>query len=321
MRVTRVFFITDIHGSDLCFRKFLNSLRSAKDPDIIIIGGDITGKWLVPLVSVGSGTRVAQFEGSTTELCSESEVVAYEKRLADTGAYTLRCDRDTADRLLRSEEAAEAALEQARLERLRQWVDLADRVAERTGRRIVINGGNDDPFYVDPVLHSAKRVIMPEGRVVPIDDNIQMLSIGYANRTPWPCPRDIDEAELEQRVEKVVSQVRSPENCIFNFHAPPYGTTLDVVMGLDKDFRPSMSMGVDEVHAGSTAVRQAIERYQPLVSLHGHIHEHHAFQRIGRTVCFNPGSDYTRGLIQGVYLEFAGTRLVTFSLTREDLAG
>jgi uncharacterized protein len=320
MRPTRVFFITDIHGSDLCFRKFLNSFRSAKNPDVIIIGGDITGKWLVPLVGKPGGTRTARFEGMTLELHSEKAISEYEKRLAETGAYTFRCDQDTADELERNADAAEAALERVRVERLLKWIDLADKVAARTGRRIVINAGNDDPFYVDGVLRNAKHVVMPEGRVVPIDSDINMLSTGFANQTPWPCPRDVSEPELKQRIENLVSQVPSTANCIFNFHAPPHGTTLDIVMGLDEDLRPSMSMGIDEVHVGSKAVREAIEHHQPLVSLHGHIHEHHAFQRIGKTICFNPGSDYARGLVQGVYLEFAGKRLAACSLTKEDLA-
>jgi Icc-related predicted phosphoesterase len=189
MRHTRVFFITDIHGSDLCFRKFLNSFRSAKNPDVIIIGGDITGKWLVPLVGQRGGNRIARFEGTTVELQSEKEILDYEKRLADTGAYALRCNQDTADELERDPDAAEAALKCARVERLSRWIDLADKVAARTGRRIVINAGNDDPYYVDGVLRSAQHVVMPEGQVVPVDSDINMLSTGYANHTPWPCAR------------------------------------------------------------------------------------------------------------------------------------
>jgi Icc-related predicted phosphoesterase len=131
---------------------------------------------------------------------------------------------------------------------------------------------------------------------------------------------DVSEPALTQKIEKLVSQVPSTANSIFNFHAPPHGTTLDIVMGLDENLQPKMDMGVNEVHAGSKAVRQAIEQHQPLVSLHGHIHERHAFQRIGKTICLNPGSDYQRGLIQGVYLEFGGKRLAAWSLTKEDLA-
>ena len=46
------------------------------------------------------------------------------------------------------------------------------------------------------------------------------------------------------------------------------------------------------IHAGSTAVRASIEKHQPLVGLHGHIHESKGFVTLGRTLCLNPGSEY-----------------------------
>ena len=145
-----------------------------------------------------------------------------------------------------------------------------------------------------------------------------MICSGYANRTPWNCPRDVDEVSLEQIIETMVRKVANPSTSIFNLHCPPYGTSLDLAKKLDQELVPQMSIGSEEVHVGSSAVRKAIEKYQPCVGLHGHIHEQHAFDRIGRTLCFNPGSDYQRGLLQGVYLEFNHGHLKRYGLTRED---
>jgi len=64
------------------------------------------------------------------------------------------------------------------------------------------------------------------------------------------------------------------------------------------------------IPVGSTAVRQAIEEYQPLVSLHGHIHESPAANRIGRTLCINPGSDYHTGRIAGCLVTLRSDRVV-----------
>src|SRR6202165_5417107 len=48
----RAFFVTDIHASDRCFRKFLNAARFY-DCKVLIMGGDMTGKMLVPIVDHG----------------------------------------------------------------------------------------------------------------------------------------------------------------------------------------------------------------------------------------------------------------------------
>jgi hypothetical protein len=60
---------------------------------------------------------------------------------------------------------------------------------------------------------------------------------------------------------------------------------------------------------GSTAVLNAIEKHQPLLGLHGHIHESRAIQQIGRTLCINPGSQYTKGILGGVVIFFKKDRI------------
>ncbi|HLF13891.1 MAG TPA: hypothetical protein VI932_03255, partial [Bacteroidota bacterium] len=81
-------------------------------------------------------------------------------------------------------------------------------------------------------------------------------------------------------------------NAIMMFHSPPYRTCLDRA-GLD-------GMSVDhaplDVHVGSIAVREFIEKRQPLVTLHGHVHESAAItgswrERIGRTEMFTAAHD------------------------------
>ncbi|HWW62571.1 MAG TPA: metallophosphoesterase, partial [Thermoanaerobaculia bacterium] len=213
---------------------------------------------------------------------------------------------------------AEELLREARIGRLRQWVELADQKLAGSSKRMIMNAGNDDPFYIDDVLHSGEYLECPEARVIELGD-LSMVSVGYANMTPWICPRDIPEEELARKIDAAVDQVTDLERCIFNLHAPPYGTQLDLAVGLDAELRPSMSFGADETHVGSRAVRAAIEKYQPLLALHGHIHEQHAFIRIGRTICVNPGSEYHLGQLRGFYVEFDGRGVRRFGLTREEI--
>src|SRR5260370_7448490 len=89
----------------------------------------------------------------------------------------------------------------------------------------------------------------------------------------------------------MVSGLRQPERAVFNIHEPPFATGLDTAPLLDDNFKPLVAAGeVATGPVGSKAVRAAIERYQPLVSLHGHVHESRGVAKLGRPTVINPGS-------------------------------
>ncbi|MEM2517675.1 MAG: phosphoesterase, partial [Candidatus Bathyarchaeia archaeon] len=90
------------------------------------------------------------------------------------------------------------------------------------------------------------------------------------------------------------------KNSIFNLHCPPINTLLDIAPKLDKDLKVSLR---ETIAAGSAAVRKAIEKYQPLLGLHGHIHESRGIEKIGRTLCINPGSEYTEGILRAIVVD------------------
>jgi Icc-related predicted phosphoesterase len=321
---TRIWFITDIHGSDVCFRKFLNSVRTAKRPDAIIIGGDITGKYIVPIISQTGNGFAVHFEGKS-ETLDEEELPEFERRLADKGAYAFRCDQDVARRLTFDERYLTEVTRNLQVDRLKSWVKLADEKMKDTQCKIFINAGNDDPFYVDEILDASKTIVRPEGKAVDIDPYLQMISCGYSRPTPWKCPRDLtdpDEKDFRERIQLMLGQVRSFERCIFNMHCPPYDTALDLAPRLDKCLRPVMGpLGLELTHVGSTAVREAIEKLQPPLGLHGHVHEQHCQVAIGKTICFNPGSEYAAGTLRGVYAVFSHGKLKGAELTREEIGG
>ena len=95
-----------------------------------------------------------------------------------------------------------------------------------------------------------------------------------------------------------------PSRSIFNFHAPPYGTMLDLAPELDSSRKPVTVAGqVSFVHVGSHAVVEAIEEHQPLMGLHGHIHESYGHDTVGTTPVMNPGSEYGEGILRGYIIE------------------
>jgi uncharacterized protein len=304
----RLFFATDIHGSDTCWRKFLNSGKHY-DADVIVLGGDMTGKALIPVVDGGGGHWYATLLENRHDLNGEDEVQQFEAAVTRRGYYPFRTTPDELRELQGDEQRTTDLFHKLMLGRVESWTSLADERLAGSGLRCFVCPGNDDQFEVDEILARAKHVEACEGRVVEID-GFQLASTGWSNRTPWDTYREEDEPDLAKRIEGVVSDVTAPaERTIFSFHCPPYGSGLDEAPELTEDMRLKHA-GRAPVPLGSTAVRDAIEKHQPALSLHGHIHESRGNARIGRTLCINPGSSYEQGELLGAVVDLEGGKKV-----------
>jgi uncharacterized protein len=300
----RVFFATDIHGSETCFRKFLNSAEFY-GADVIVLGGDMTGKALVPIISNGDG-RCHCFLQDQRHDFAPDEIPRYERMIRDRGLYPFRTTEAELAELRQSPQRLEALDRQSILDVVEQWVALADERLEGTTIRAFVCPGNDDMPEIDEILHSSQRVEVGEGRVIDLDHGFQLLSTGWANRTPWNTDREEDEDDMARRIQAMIEQATVPaEKLIFNFHCPPHGTALDEAPELTEDLSV-VGGGRVLAHVGSTAVRNAIETAQPILSLHGHIHEARGAARLGRTLSINPGSAYETGDLQGAVIELDG---------------
>jgi Icc-related predicted phosphoesterase len=311
---TKVFFVSDIHGSDRCFRKFVNAGKFY-DANVLILGGDVTGKAIVPMVRMADGT-VKVREGSVDRLKSQSEVKEVKRGVSDAGNYPYIADSKEFEELAAKPELVVGLFKRLMVERLQSWIELADERLAGTRVKCYISPGNDDFFEIDEVLNSGKHVINPEGNVVEVDGQHEMITLGYTNRTPWDSPREVDEDVLQKRIDAMTEKVRGMPYAIFNIHVPPIGTPIDQAPKLDMDLKPVTSGGeIVMASAGSSAVRNSIEKYQPLVGLHGHIHESRGMVKIGRTMCFNPGSEYGSGILKGVLCELDNDVVRSYLLT------
>ncbi len=296
---TTIYYASDVHGSNRCFRKFLNASKFYK-AQVLVMGGDVLGKAIVFLEETRPGVYVTNERGQRLELTTEAEVREFEKVTADKGLYTYRCREGEREALYASGEV-ESVFERLMKERLAEWVSLGDERLAGTGVRCYIMGGNDDPPEVLRALETGRIVHNPEGAPVVLDDASEMISLGWSNPTPWNTPRECSEDELAQRIDALMTHVKRPDALVMNLHVPPFKSGLDDAPELNSDLKVQSSLGQTRFKpVGSTAVRAAIERYQPLLGLHGHIHEAHASCKIGRTVCINPGSDYSEGVLHGV---------------------
>jgi Icc-related predicted phosphoesterase len=303
----RIFFATDIHGSERCFRKFLNAGRFYK-ADHLVLGGDITGKVLVPVIRDRAGYR-CDYNDREYRRLTESERAELEGLIRDNGQYPVVGEYDELKTLM-DESTREEAFRTAVLEGIGRWVALAEERLRGTGVRCFITPGNDDYTEVEDALQGSDVVEYVEGRCVALDDQHEMITTGYSNITPWRSPRELPEEELHRYVDRMARSVADPAHMIAVLHPPPFGTELDKAPEIDEEFRVQMEGGQPKLTSvGSTAVRAVLEEYQPLLSLHGHVHESRAAQRLGRTTCINPGSEYTTGTLLCAIVSVRGDRV------------
>jgi len=294
----KMFFATDIHGSEICWKKFLNAAAFYK-ADLVVLGGDVTGKVMVPVVAY-QGYWEVSVRGERRRLETREELHETMQQLRDRGSYPTIVTRDELD-ALNSEGAITHRFNAEMTRSLDRWLDMADGKLHGGAIPCILNGGNDDIFEIDPILESSPTVTFAEGKVIDLG-GFTMISMGYTNPTPWDTHREAPEDELAMRIDAVAARVPDMNRTIFNFHAPPYGTGLDEAPELDATMRPTHGGAVMKP-VGSTAVREAIQRYQPPLSVHGHIHESRGVAKLGRTLTVNPGSSYGDGVLQAALLD------------------
>jgi len=291
----KIFFVTDIHGSEICWKKFLNA-GPHYGAHIVIVGGDITGKAMVPIVDRG-GRWETTYQDHRYDLETEHEVREIEARILNRGYYPIRVSEEEFRHMQEDEDAVDKRFKEVMLEGTERWIAMADDKLKGKVTRAIVCPANDDMFEIDPILRSGHVVEM--GGEDPLDlEGFTMVSLGWTNPTPWHTFRELPEDELGKKVEQVVAKVTDPRRTIFNFHAPPHGSGIDEAPALDENMG-YLAGGRALRPVGSTSIRAAIERVQPLLGLHGHIHEGKGVARLGQTLALNPGSSYEEGVLQG----------------------
>ena len=312
--MTRLFFTTDVHGSDRCFRKFLNASKVYK-ADCLILGGDITGKVLIPIVEMPDGRYEAPLFGRQATF-GKDRLEETRKSLQDAGQYSFVTTPVELEEIHSDRERETKVFDSAMVEVLVSWIRLAQERLGGTNVKCYVSPGNDDKLEIDTSLVDSGPFVNPENRVVELSGGYEMITLGYANPTPWKSPREVSEDRLEGMIESLASQVKNPATAVYNLHVPPVDTELDKAPAVSHDFNyVKEGLGIKFIHAGSPAVRRSIERHAPLLGLHGHIHESKGFVKLGRTLCLNPGSEYADGVLRGALVSLAEGRVHDFMLT------
>jgi len=298
----KMFFASDLHGSNVCFKKFINSAKFYAT-DVLVLGGDLTGKAVIPIAEQRDGTFVVFQHGEAAQISYKAELDDFIKRQGNIGFYPAVMSESEYQRLKTDPEAQTALFKELVLERVREWAQFATEKLNGTAIPLVTVPGNDDFIEIDEILTQAPHFDFHEMQVCEFKGGYQMLYCGGSTPTPWNTEREYTEEQYVSRFAELLPQVTDMNRCIFNVHVPPFGTALDACPKLDKDLRVVYEMGLPaQVHAGCQTLMDIIKQHQPLLGLHGHIHEGRAKINIGKTICINPGSVYPEGILQGALI-------------------
>ncbi|NWG10218.1 metallophosphoesterase [Candidatus Bathyarchaeota archaeon] len=309
MAKVRFLFATDLHGSETVWRKFLNSAKYF-NLDALVLSGDMTGKLIVPLVKREDGKYDASLFGES-HILTEADVPAFEEKVRKVSYIPYKTTPEEAEEIQSNEEKREKLFEGLQVQIIKLWLQLIpDRVPQSC--KVILSPGNDDVFAIDDVIRNSpySNVIFGEEEVVCLDEEHEVACCGWTNPTPWHTARECSEEELLERLEKVVAQIKNLKTAVFCFHCPPYNSIIDNAPKLTEDLKPVYASGSPVIiPVGSVSVRKVIEKYQPLICLHGHIHESAGFVKIGKTLCLNPGSEYGEGIMRAYLVEIEGNKV------------
>ena len=312
----KMFFASDLHGSNVCFKKFVNSAQFY-GANILLLGGDLTGKAVIPIAEQSDGTFLTFLHGETMTLNSLAELDEFVKRNGNMGFYPTVMSEGEYQVMKNDPDAQAVLFKRLVLERVREWADIAAQKLKGTDITLVAIPGNDDFHEIDEILTKAPHFDFHEMQVCEFKGGYQMLYCGGSTPTPWNTEREFTEAQYVARFAELIPQVRDMSKCIFNVHVPPMGTTLDACPKLDSNLRVVYEMGMPaQIHAGCQTLVDVIKQHQPMLGLHGHIHEGRAKINIGKTICINPGSVYPEGILQGAMITLRGGEVTTANLTQ-----
>lgn len=309
----KLYFATDVHGSEICWKKFISAAKFY-EVDVLILGGDMTGKAIIPIIAQGGDKYKVTLLEQESIIEGQEAVEKMVATIQNRGYYPYVTTPDEVNELSSTPGKSDALFTDIVLATINRWMDYADSKLAGTGIRCYVCPGNDDVFEVDAAIAASKTVRSVEGDVIELDEHHEMVSSGWTNPTPWDTHREESDDDLLARIEAVIAKAKNPSRAVFNLHAPPYGSGLDEAPELTDDMRPAYA-GRSLVSVGSRAVLQVIDKYQPLLGLHGHIHEGKGTRKYKKTLCINPGSMYEQGVLHGAVVELKPNKVGNYVLT------
>ncbi|NQU30363.1 MAG: metallophosphoesterase, partial [Anaerolineae bacterium] len=286
----KLYFATDVHGSEICWKKFINAGKFYQ-ADVLILGGDMTGKAIIPIIAQGKNKYKVTLLDQESILDGQENVNEMVKTIQNRGYYPYVTTPEEVKEISTTPGQSDKVFLVQVINTVQRWMDYADEKLAGTGMRCYVCPGNDDMFEIDDLIKASKHIELVEGKLIHLDEDHEMINSGWTNPTPWDTHREEDDETLLERIEIIASQLQNPRTAIFNLHAPPFGSGLDEAPELTEDLHLA-NAGQSLVPVGSEAVLKLIKKYKPLLGLFGHIHEGKGIRKYHKTLCINPGSMY-----------------------------
>ena len=194
----KIFYASDIHGSERVFRKFLNAGEFYR-ADAVVFGGDLTGKAVIPFVEHTPNRFTADVFGVTRVVSAGAELTDLEQFVRDRGSYPYRTNSEQLRAMQDDDDLVSDVFSRLMRETAEKWVTLADERLRKAGIPCVMMPGNDDEPEVKTILAQGDWIQDGEGRVVGLGD-YQIASFGWATTTPWHSPREVTEDAMAERL-------------------------------------------------------------------------------------------------------------------------
>jgi Icc-related predicted phosphoesterase len=234
----KIFFATDVHGSEICWKKFL-AAGKFYEADTLILGGDMTGKAIIPIIDQGMENFKVTLLEQESILHGKEAVDKMVQTIQNRGYYPYITNPEEVQELVDSPDRMDKLFLEQVLKTMQRWMEYADMKLSGTGTRCFVCPGNDDIFEIDAMIAASKCVRSMEGQVVELDEHHEMANSGWSNPTPWHTHREEPDEALLKRLEAVITQLKNPSQAVFAIHPPPYGSGLDEAPELTKDLRPT----------------------------------------------------------------------------------
>ncbi|MFZ0829707.1 MAG: metallophosphoesterase [Thermoplasmata archaeon] len=319
MATRSIFYVADLHGSEPVLNKVINSAKFY-NVDTIIIGGDITGKLLIPIVDIGGGRYSLELFG-VPKTIEAKDLEETQKKIRGTGSYWTLVSRAEYDAMAANPAEVKRHFLEKMIEHLEAVYKKAEDRLRANGVKMYVIPGNDDYVEVADFLkaRSSDVVINFEEQIVELGD-FQLVGYGKSNPTPWHTPRETSDAIVGQELRQLTAKA-DPARTLLVAHAPPVNTTIDKAPKLTADMKPVTGGGhVEMVSVGSAEVRKVIEEFEPVAAFHGHIHESPGVDTVigqhGKKIpVMNPGSQYSSGVLQGIIVQLANGKVKGYNFT------
>lgn len=309
MKFIRLMCASDFHGSDAVFRKYISACLEY-EADAAIVAGDLVGKAIVPLIHKGNGVYEGYLFDNKETASTSVELEKIKQKISNVGFYPVEMEQDEANEIADKPKKFEDMFHKVMIDRLAQWMELAEKHLGGKGIPLYLIPGNDDDPIIDSIISGHPGIINLDGNKFWFRDTYELIGMAESNITPWNCVRDVEEDKLGEKISRLVAMLEKPESSIWVFHIPPFDSLLDVCPVLDANLKMVTEGGQVLVKSvGSTSVRKAIEQYAPLLSIHGHIHESAGVRKVGKTLSINAGSEYAEGIMRSVMVNIEQNKI------------